>query len=432
MSITLSSIPEELKSNKSVAPYIARATELQSVNAVVSYYCKIYVLEHILSNKLHTTSKEVERFTIELLDETESIKNSNEDEGVNKALNDKAISASIVLSFAYKLFNSCLEGISQYSRTTNKAALVGKFRATLVFLSLLDVFVQNPEVDWEKLSGGKATTGSEFEALNKEKIKVLKYQLSRLLKDEVEFKDANDDELEDELNKELADLEVGEGDQSDQLEDAKEEPTPDTAPELPSAPTTLHNASSDALVLPSARTDLHSDDASPVLPSAPKDLDAPQLPSAPKDLDAPQLPSAPKHIGTSGPDESLPSAPHFLPDEDAEVKLPGAPKYLPDDDLSHINKSSSIQVFPPEKKEEAPQELVRRGPPAPGSRNTTSHHQVTKQDVSSIIDRTELIAKIQKHAKFAVSALNYEDIETAEKEMAQGLALLQRLKSQAQ
>ena len=55
----------------------------------------------------------------------------------------------------------------------------------------------------------------------------------------------------------------------------------------------------------------------------------------------------------------LPGVPHFPPDEeDDTVKLPGAPKYLPDDDLSHINKSSTIQVFPPtdgtQKKSDSP------------------------------------------------------------------------------
>lgn len=73
MTITTASIPEELKTNKSITPYIIRSIELTQANPVVSYYCKIYVLEYILTNKLHTTSKEIETFTIELLDDTESI-----------------------------------------------------------------------------------------------------------------------------------------------------------------------------------------------------------------------------------------------------------------------------------------------------------------------------------------------------------------------
>jgi len=39
-------------------------------------------------------------------------------------------------------------------------------------------------------------------------------------------------------------------------------------------------------------------------------------------------------------------------------------------------------------------------------------------------DTAEIIAKAQKHAKWAISALNYDDVETAVKELRGALKLL--------
>ncbi|KAK6455549.1 Vta1 like-domain-containing protein [Scheffersomyces xylosifermentans] len=410
-SITLDSIPESLKADKSVTPYIARSVELHSVNPIVSYYCKIYVLEYILVNKLHTTSKDIEVFTIQLLDDTESIKKSTEDESLHKALNEKSLAISVVLSFSYKLFNSCLESLSNYSRTTNKAALVGKFRATLNFLSLLSIFTNNedPSVDWSKLTGGKASDSKQFETLNKEKIKILKFQLSKLIKDEIPFKgeEINEQDLEDELNKELEAL-------GDSLK-------------LPGVPTVLADISSP-----------EEKDSNFKLPGAPNFL--PDDAEDAKDLNghtAEDLPQTPSFLDDEEPtddaDVSLPGVPHFAPDDsdtNSDVKLPGAPKYLPDDDITHINKSSSIQVFPPglEKRRTSSVSTSRKASVTTAAQHP--HHHITKENIAAIVDTSEQISKVQKHAKFAISALNYDDIDTAEKELLQGLELLRILKAQ--
>ncbi|KAK6463732.1 Vta1 like-domain-containing protein [Scheffersomyces coipomensis] len=445
--ITLDSIPESLKSDKNITPYIARSLELVSVNPVVSYYCKIYVLEYILSNKLHTTSKEVEFFTIQLLDDTESIKQNNEDESIQTALNDKSTSITLVLSFSYKLFNSCLEDISQITRATSKPALIGKFRATLVFLSLLSIFTNdktaNTSIDWEKISGGKAVEAKQFDDLNKEKIKILKYQLSKLIKGEVTYKDEPDDkELEAELDKELEELTGGvpiddiddDGDKDDDNDNggAKEL-------ELPGAPTLL--------------PDLDNNDSGLSLPGAPKFI--------PDSTESNAFDEPPTFIddvngNSNDHDEDnvkLPGAPHYPPedsDTNEEFKLPGAPKYLPDSDITHINKSSSIQVFPPDPdrrssigssrkpsvtntphKDISSPPTVTSPPKSVAPPHThASHHIVTRANVHAILDKTESITKIQKHAKFAISALNYEDIVTAEKELNEGLELLKKLKLQ--
>lgn len=423
MSITLASIPDALKADKSVSPFIARSIEVASVNPVVSYYCKLYVLEYILSHKLHTTSKEVERFTIELLDETETLKKDS-DESVQKALADKSISLSLVLSFSYKLFNSCLETLSNYTRAVNKQALMGKLRATINFLTILTTFVNSEDIDWPKLTGGKAANAAEFDKINKEKVKVVKYQLSKLVKNEIPFKDEpNDQELEDELDKELAALDVV----AQKKELANDE--------LPGAPNLPEVDATDDFKLPGAPTFLPENDVEDddIKDDEKDNFKLPGAPSFPPEDDTDNdfnLPGAPNFLPDEPSNVNLPGVPHFPPeDSDDEVKLPGAPKYLPDDDLSHINRNSSIHVFPPDSE---PKHTSRTPSTTlvPKATHKNVHLPITKETINNIVDKTELINKVQKHAKFAISALNYEDIATAERELLQGLELLRILKQQ--
>lgn len=404
----LNMFPESLKSNREIAPYYQRYRELEDVNPIVSYYCKLKVLDTILTNKLHK-EKEVETYVLQLLDETESFKN-NADEDVTKVLNDKNLSISLVLNFALKIFNQCLNDLSNYDG--NKIPLMSKIKACLNFLGLIELFKKD-DVDWSKLSGGKADDFESFDKLNKERTKLLKYNLSKLIKDEIEIK-GEEEELE-KLAKELD----GNG-----LEETDEENGEENEPTLPSTPVFIDDSTAapdsvDAPFLPSAPKTIGED-----LPSAPKDIDEPVLPSTPKDLDQPVLPSAPKDIGDS---PNLPGAPHFNPEDSDDLKLPGAPRFLPDDDLSGINKDSSILIIPPEdekkQSKEKPKPKVEKSIPKP----TPPHEELTKEKLDIILNKQETITKIQKLCKFAISALNYEDLKTAEKELTESLELIKLL-----
>ncbi|EER33031.1 conserved hypothetical protein [Candida tropicalis MYA-3404] len=411
MTITTASIPEELKTNKSITPYIIRSIELTQANPVVSYYCKIYVLEYILTNKLHTTSKEIETFTIELLDDTESIKKDETDENLHKILNDKQLSFNLVFSFSYKLFNSCLEGLSEITQD-NKLQLIGKFKATLNFLNVLEVF-KNSEINWIQITGGKANNWDEFDKLNKEKIKLLKFQLSRILKNQVEFKDElKDEDLEKELDQELQELDeeqVGnDNDNDDDNDDNEEDGGNDKEINLPGAPNELPKF-----------IDENDDQGHPELPSAPRFIDESTETDQPED---------------DNDTVKLPGVPHISPDvqeeEDESMKLPGAPKYLPDDDITHINKSSTIHVFTPsDKSTNKPDPSIRK--PSSSSSSTHKHHApLTKENIKQILNRDDTITQVQKHAKFAQSALQFEDFKEAEKQLTQGLELLRVLREQ--
>lgn len=396
------SVPESLKSDKSVAPFMARARELADVNPVISYYCRLYVLEYILSNKLHTTSLEVGEFTVSLLDETEAIKNS-EDESIRKVLNDKMLLISAVVTFAYKLYNSCLSGLTTYD-ATKKSATVAKMRAALNFMTLVGMFGDDGGIDFGQLTAGRATTNAEFFKLHNEKVKTLKYQLTRVMRDEVGGEEEDDEELERELKmmseKDEEDVKEGkEGNDENELnelnsKDITQEETPEPAndPEGPN----------------STVFDLPNASSKPPVPSASA---SPSSPSS----------SSPK----------LPGAPHFAPEDDSNLRLPGAPTYLPTDDLSHVNKDSPIHMFTPEdaKNEEEPKSAKPAPKPEKPRAVAKQKAPVTKETINEILDISDHISKIQKHAKFAISALNYDDLATAERELVAGLEMLRAAKA---
>lgn len=410
MSIPIEAIPESLRSDKTVTTFISRSTELEEINPIISYYCKIYVLEYILTNKLHTINKDNEAFTINLLDVTEQTKKANEDETLTKVLNDKQLSINMVFSFSFRIFNSSLTVLSKYDGSNeSKNSILSKLKASINFLSLLSVFFDNEDneslIDYEKLTGGNCKNSSDFNKFIKDKIKICKFQLSQLLKGNIPIlKDViNDEELEDEFDRELNELSKANkgGDELNDEDDVEMEQDGEESNdiELPSAPNYIESYSSN------------------------------QSPTMDEEKD----------------EFKLPGAPHFTPESDASdndsseddgnLKLPGAPKFLPDDDLSQINKKSSIQVYPNDNsgksssndKEAKPKETK----PVERARTTTKHNtvNVTKENIGLIIDKSEHITIIQKHAKFAISALNYEDLDTAETELVKGLELLRSLKN---
>ncbi|KAM9900000.1 hypothetical protein OXX79_005385 [Metschnikowia pulcherrima] len=408
--ITASSIPESLKSDRNVAPFIARSVELAEVNPVVSYYCKLYVLEHILTEKLHQSNKDVEVFTIALLDDTEALKASPDDESVHHVLASRQLSIDFVFVFAFKLYNSCLEDLSNYDGA--KARLAQKLRATINFWSLFPLFAgdSGDPIDYAKTSGGQANSEDSFLAFTREKVKTLKYQLSRLLKDEVPVK-GEEKELEEfaiksvENGEDFEEIETNAGN----LNEAGSESTEGRSEGDSAANTRLEHGKNDDIDSESGFT----------------------LPKPPQTI--PSIDSGEENDDNSG--FTLPGAPKFDPSKNAnpadnDIHLSGAPKLLPDDDLTTVNKNSSIKVFPPKNGEKTNSTPVR--PQSSSQRSTSSNVvHVTKDTLHTIVDTTEQIGKIQKHAKFAISALNYEDLGTAEAELIKGLELLRSIKDKS-
>lgn len=130
------------------------------------------------------------------------------------------------------------------------------------------------------------------------------------------------------------------------------------------------------------------------------------LPSVNDDEEEPSLalPQVPNFIDEA-PKQEKSVAKSVERSESPEFKLPEPPKALPKPKSPEL--SSSLDPDP-----------VR---PVPKGR------EYSKNDISQIIESGEIYNKAQKHAKFAISAMNYEDKETALKQLNEAIDLLSRL-----
>lgn len=331
---------------------------------------KLHAVQQALATKLHLTDTDVAQFVGDLLDDIEGLKVNNTaltSEQGQAILNDEDVAQAYVENFAMKVFAKADKDI--YNKTTTKGTGV-TFIAAATFLDLLRVF-QNPlDKDYA------------------DKIRYAKYHASRIIK---AFKTGEDPNLYDPPVVENEEEQVNDLMNKASLEAQDEAPTESTADpdasqpfDLPSAAS--HDPTGAPLDLPSAAA--HDPNEEPFrLPSA-----ASHHPDA-----------APSPFGTG----NLPSAPSFTPDITRSTSSPSPPptKFSP----------------PPA----APRAAASRAPPPLQTSAPASHgHHLTKQEVQTIMDETEVISTAQKHAKFAISALNYEDMSTAIRELTAALDLL--------
>jgi vacuolar protein sorting-associated protein VTA1 len=119
-----------------------------------------------------------------------------------------------------------------------------------------------------------------------------------------------------------------------------------------------------------------------------------------------------------------PEVPPLTGDSDL-VELPSAPPIMPTvpdleaTELPDIPKAPSRQ---PLSKEPATSRPARR------HSSTSSAKHITKQEVQHMMNESEVVSAAQKNAKFAISALNYDDMDTAIKELREALSLLETYK----
>lgn len=126
----------------------------------------------------------------------------------------------------------------------------------------------------------------------------------------------------------------------------------------------------------------------------------------------------------------LPEPPAKLPEEPT-IHLPTAPALIKGQKnslgLPTAPESTQVETSPPALPEKPKVEVSRVDTPikesvkpVPPSNGTV----LSKEQVEEIWKRDEVISKAQKHAKFAISSLNYNDVENAIHELQEALKLL--------
>jgi vacuolar protein sorting-associated protein VTA1 len=352
---------------KFVQPLMARATELARIDPVISYYCKLHSVQQILATNYHTTEPDVAEYVGALLDNIENAKADNVmSESLRAVIADDDAAQAYIESFATKIFAKADREVR--NKTTTRATS-STFMAAATFLDLLRIFQSPLEKDIA------------------DKMKYAKFHAARILKAFKANENPNDyDPPMDQHDDILADIEL-----------ASSEPAPsEQAPFEPMAFETAPTGATTVGEEPSEETT-----GTIEWPAAP-----PNLPSAP-----PILPSTPADLPNTTPSSTfLPSGHRFPPPPRGN---PNPPPVQP-----------VYQSSPP------PTPAVSAaGRSLSNSYPTTHEHRgpsLSKADIQSIMDQTELVASAQKHAKFAISALNYDDITTAVKELKAALELLEQ------
>lgn len=183
---------------------------------------------------------------------------------------------------------------------------------------------------------------------------------------------------------------------------------PDIPPTLPSAPDTLDD-SGPALDLPSAPPDIGDE---PGLPSAPTTFAQPQ-PMAPRTpLDSFQAPPTPGQPPIASIPPNLPQAPPQQPRMRDQSTLPQQPQQ-PSPNLFSPPPISAPNIIQPS---------AVPPPPAPSQAVHVPPPQALPN--ANVVVDEEAMMKAQKHARWAISALNFEDVPTAIKEFQLALQTL--------
>ncbi|SCV71069.1 BQ2448_3831 [Microbotryum intermedium] len=428
MSLAGTPPPPELKP---ITPYLARAKELQAVEPVISYWCAYYALQQALS--LGVKEKASNMFLMEMMDGLEA---SKTELGMNEAITDDVAASAYVENFAVKLFDQA-DDEDRKGKSTKLTAK--KFLAAANFHEILATF-------------------GELSSENREKIKYAKWKASDIAKAFREGRKptpgpagglppVEDDGLRGEvtseeakeLAQELAALGTTDERQSAIVSDPDVGPAqstrsataPSTLTEDPdSYPFPQHPTTPLPSAPPAAIIDYFEGAAIPSAPTAPSlstFLDAPSdqghssvdlgpmtrsIPITHQTSDLPPPAPAPAP-------PSLPPPP-FTPSSQAASSRPSTSTPTPTSGVGFP--SAVFPTAPPA----GPQAPAQPTPPtrAPGSMpiSTPTHVSATPSVADALDPMT--ITQIQKHAKWAISALNYEDVETARKELRIALGML--------
>ncbi|KAF2763656.1 DUF605-domain-containing protein [Teratosphaeria nubilosa] len=350
-------------STPDIKRFALRAQQLEKFRPIVTYWLEYYVLQHILNKQLHVGDEEVGQYAVALMDKVEAYKAENM---ADDAISDDVAAKAYIEQFALETLKRG-EDAQRANKVTRQTA--DTFQAAATFLDLLAVW---GPLDPETAAKSKF---AKFHALRIAKaIKAGEDpNASNPVIEEPKQPAREDDE---ELEQELRELEQRQHDGSA----AYRPPTVENAPDsgMPTTPQSIVHG-----VVPLIGS-APQRDVSPIeaagSPVAERSGSAgggyfPTLPDTPaNDANRPQRP-APNHT------PALPTSNLATPNS----FHPHAP-----------NQPSVPAVAPPIQQAFTPQ----LAPPPSGYRTDD-----------------ESVMAAQKHAKWAISALNFEDVNTAVKEL---------------
>jgi vacuolar protein sorting-associated protein VTA1 len=355
------SLPAKLKI-KDITPFAVRASQLEKHKPIVSYWCNYYIIDQILSKGLHSADDECMQYTTTLMDKLEQTKT---DQAGNDAIVDDIAAKAYIEQFALDTFQRADDAIHD-----NKASrqTIDTFQAAVTFFDLLSMSIWAP-VDPDITA----------------KSKYAKFHAVRIAKAIKAGEDPNDSNP------------VREEPPADS-QDTYHPPTVESAPEsqYPSRPASI--------IQPGPV-------ASPPAQDAVSPVDTATNPRQ-NSIGGGYFPSTPTFVSDPA---AAPSAPPANP---ATPFLPSAPPPAIDAPVS----PSQYYTQPTQPPTSIPMHTPAVIPPPVPAPVPLPPVQAVAPGTYRTDDDSIMLA--QKHAKWAMSALNFEDVDTAVKELRLALQTL--------
>lgn len=404
--------------------FATRAAQLEKFKPIVTYWCEYFILQQLLGKNLHTTDDEAANYAVQLMDKLEQTKANN---ASNDAIIDDVAAKAYIENFALETFSRA-DNAQRANAVTKQTA--DTFMAAATFLDLLSIWGQ-PDAE--------ITAKSKF----------AKFHALRIAKAYKAGEDPNATNPvveeqpappEDGIDSELKDLERQESSrngtyQAPTVEHAAEDtnapppPLPqqtpnDTVPP-PSAPYQNDNQVS-PIEPPSSAAERQNSIGGgyfPTVSSAPVDNNVPDaqptVPDVQPRAQSPQQPTSPQDFYTSvAPPPTAPSVSSFSATTPGDTFTP-----------TSTQASTQLPPFQPVQTPPVPQWQQRAPPPAPAPvpepppvAAPVSYQQPPPTSGFKTDDEATMAAS--KHARWAISALNFEDVPTAVKELRLALQSL--------
>ncbi|KAJ5245890.1 Vacuolar protein sorting-associate Vta1 N-terminal [Penicillium chermesinum] len=403
-----SSIPARLRT-ADIGRFALRAVQIEKVKPVVAYWCNFHIVNQIIERGLHNTDDEIKTYTTNLVDKLEQFKSENPD---NETITDNVAASAYVEQFGLEVFGRA-EAAMAANKVTKQTA--DTFQAAATFLELCQVWGDlDPEI------AGR--------------IKFAKYHAVRIVKAIKAGEDPNDTnpapKEEEEATIDKPDVQAFDESVAEQASKPRQASVEEISDEADRVGRQLaHQSSLDESLHPSRTSSVPRPPAQAATP--------PEIPSVPQN--APGTPGREMNIDSVPGELSLPSAPDALGGPSSIPQLPDTPG----SSYAHVPSPSqpdSFQSFPPPTASPsvpAPDPASFYSPsnasahiPAPAAaanpRPAFSPAPVAPAPaVSSQLSHTvddNAIALAQKHARWAVSAMTFDDVDTAIKELRNSLS----------
>jgi vacuolar protein sorting-associated protein VTA1 len=368
-------LPQPPDTLRAIRPFIHRGNQMASRDPIITYYCYFYAVRYALSKGLHTVSPESTSYVSSVMEELESRKEALRGDD---RIDDDMVARAYVENFAGRIFDNGSRAVTAGTATEKTPDTL---QAAATFLEITKIWEEEQE-------GGD---GREEDGELAKKIRYAKWHAARILKAIKEGADINPPPppVDQETRPPPATVE--------EVPDEGEPPQNEYFPAAPPPPA--------AAAAPSV-PEIHEPSPPTLAPSSMGAANTAFPDMAFEHTHLPPPPSSPPAAATFHPQPSAPTP------ATAAFPPPQQPPFPPPQPSAyHSPPATSFHSPPP------PPPQQQHYPPPQQQHQQHQHYQPI--EVSE-----ENIGKAQKSAKWAISALDYDDVETAVKQLKQALALL--------